>query len=89
MVSLTKAVFIIIGLYLVITNLIDMTRDTSKANIGVQAVSAAIGGGLIAYGMSYRPVTSIVTEVLEAVKGTAKAAERVVTDAVKPGGPKP
>lgn len=86
--NLVKTVFVLIGLYLIITNLIDMIRDMNRVNIGLQAVSVAIGGGLVAYGMSYRPVTSVVTEVLDAVKGTVKAADKVVTQATQ-GGPRP
>ena len=82
-----KLVFIVVGLYLIVTNLMDMIRDPSRQNIGVQSVSVAIGGGLVAYGLSYKPVTETVTAVLEAVKGTAKAAEKVVTQATQ-GGPR-
>lgn len=82
-----KIVFVVVGLYLVITNLIDMIRDPVKQNIGIQAVSVAIGGGIIAYGMSYKPVTEVVTTVLDAVKGTVKAADKVVTQATQ-GGPR-
>lgn len=82
-----KWIFIAIGLYLVVTNLIDMIRDPTRQNIGIQAVSAAVGGGLIAYGMSYKPVMETVTAVLEAVKGTVKAADKVVTQATQ-GGPR-
>jgi hypothetical protein len=75
-----KIIFIIAGLYLVVTNLMDMLRDPSTQNIGVQAVSIAIGGGIIAYGMSYKPVTQVVTAVLDAVKGTAAAAAKTAAN---------
>ena len=89
--SFTKIIFITIGLYLVITNMIDMIRDPEPANIGVQAVSVAIGGGLLAYGFHVTPVTQMVNAVvggvkdviIDALKGAAKVTKDVTQAAAK------
>ena len=74
--SLTKIVFVTVGLYLVVTNMMDMIRDPVPSNIGVQAVSVAIGGGLLAYGFHVTPVTGLVNSIVGGVKD-------VVIDALK------
>ena len=89
--SITKIVFITIGLYLVITNMMDMIRDPVPSNIGVQAVSVAIGGGLLAYGFHVTPVTGLVNSVvggvkdvvIDALKGAAKVAKDTTNAAGK------
>lgn len=89
--SLTKITFVAIGLYLVATNLYDMIREPVPSNIGVQSVSVAIGGGLIAYGFNFTPVTSAINTavggvkdaIIEALKVTTKVASTVTKEAAK------
>lgn len=90
--SLTKIVFIGIGLYLIITNLYDMIREPSPSNIGMQSVSVAIGGGLISYGFNFTPVTSTINSVvgglkdaiIEALRASSRVAATVTRDAGRP-----
>ena len=89
--SLTKIVFIAIGLYLVIVNLYDMIRDPAPMNIGYQAVSVAIGGGLLSYAFNFTPITSTLDAIvggakdaiIEVLKTTASATAKLSKDAGK------
>ena len=78
MVTFVRAVIIAAGLYLIATNLYDMVRNPVPVNIGLQTITVAIGGGLVAYGFNYKPVAvpidKIVTAVKEAVRDTGRAA---------------
>lgn len=76
MVSFVRAVLIIAGLYLILTNLYDMVRNPVPVNIGLQTVSVAIGGGLVAYGFNYKPVALPVDRIVDAVKSAVGTAIR-------------
>ena len=88
--SLLKIVFVTVGLYLVIVNMYDMINSPTPANIGMQSVSLAIGGGLLSYGFNVTPVTSTINSVVgglkDAIIEALKASSRVVKDVAKDAG---
>lgn len=83
--SLTKIIFIVIGLYLIVVGIMDMMRDSDNTNIGIQAVSVAIGGGLLAYGFQFTPIKSLVDSIVGGVAGVVVTAVGGIKTVVEDG----
>lgn len=53
-----------------------MVRNPVPVNIGLQSVSVAIGGGLVAYGFNYKPIALPLDKIGATVKEAVSTAMR-------------
>lgn len=87
--SFVQVILVIVGLYLVVVNLYDMLRDPNRTNIGLQAISVAIGGGLIVYAFNFVPLVKIIDDAKSAIISSVKEVGSAVGVVVKEGDKKP
>lgn len=73
-----------------------MIRDPNRTNIGLQAVSVAIGGGIIVYAFNFVPLVKIVDDAKDVIIASVKDVASGIGSLVKEGekkkhhqGPKP
>lgn len=67
--SFIQVALVIIGLYMISISIYDMVRDTSRANIIIQGLMIAIGGGITLYGFNVKVAKDVVKTVSQAVQG--------------------
>jgi hypothetical protein len=67
--TFTQVALVIIGLYMIAISIYDMMRDSSRANIVIQGLMIAIGGGLTLYGFNVKVAKDVVKSVSQAVQG--------------------
>lgn len=67
--SFIQVALVLIGLYMIAISIYDMTRDTTRANIIIQGLMIAIGGGIVLYGFNVKVAKDVVKSVSQAVQG--------------------
>lgn len=68
-ISFIQVGLVLVGLYMVVISIYDMMRDTAQANLIIQGLMIAIGGGIILYGFNVKIAKDVVKAASQAVGG--------------------